>query len=144
MNAVRRIWRPAGSIRVRLQLWYGALLAVILLAFSVLLYLPLSRGLREELDVTLSTEAARLIASMDFENNAPQLGEAPDNLRIGTVAARSDSTGRAPPAPRRSRRVEPGGAGAPDIRDRIALGWYAVAGANCASDRKRIPGRHPP
>jgi heavy metal sensor kinase len=79
---------------VRLTLWYVALLAVILLAFSGLLYLTLSRGLREELDVTLSTEAVRLISSMDFENNAPQLGEGPDNLRIGTVAALYDSGGR--------------------------------------------------
>jgi heavy metal sensor kinase len=94
VNLVRRIWHPAASIRVRLTLWYVALLAIILLVFSALLYLTLSRGLREELDVTLSTEAARLIASMDFENNAPQLGEAPDNLRIGTVAALYDATGR--------------------------------------------------
>jgi len=94
VNFVRRIWRPAASIRVRLTLWYVALLAIILLAFSGLLYLTLSRALREELDVTLATEAARLISSMDFENNAPQLGEAPDNLRIGTVAALYDSTGR--------------------------------------------------
>ena len=94
MNAVRRIWRPATLIRVRLTLWYVVLLAVILLAFSGLLYLTLSRGLREELDVTLTTEATRLISSMDFENNAPQLGDAPDNLRIGTVAALYDSTGR--------------------------------------------------
>ncbi len=94
MNLVRRIWHPAASIRVRLTLWYVALLAIILLVFSALLYLTLSRGLREELDVTLSTEAARLISSMDYENNAPQLGEAPDNLRIGTVAALYDATGR--------------------------------------------------
>jgi heavy metal sensor kinase len=91
---VRRIWRPAASIRVRLTLWYVALLAVILLVFSGLLYLTLSRALREELDVTLSTEAERLIGSMKFGSDAPQLGDAPDNLRIGTVAALYDSGGR--------------------------------------------------
>jgi len=45
---VRRIWRPEASIRLRMTLWYVALLAVILLVFSGLLYLTLSQGLREE------------------------------------------------------------------------------------------------
>jgi heavy metal sensor kinase len=91
---MRPLLRRAASIRVRLTLWYVALLAVILLVFSGLLYLSLSRSLREELDITLGTEAQRLTASMDFENGSPRLGEAPDNLRIGTVAALYDSTGR--------------------------------------------------
>src|SRR5258708_39539081 len=91
---MRRLMRSAASIRVRLTLWYVALLAIILLAFSVLLYLTLSRSLREELDITLSTEAARLINSMNYENGAVLLGEAPDNLRIGTVAALYDGPGR--------------------------------------------------
>jgi heavy metal sensor kinase len=87
--------RRAASIRVRLTLWYVALLAVILVAFSTVLYLTLSRSLREEMDVTLRTEAERLISSMDFENGAVHLGgEGPDNLRIGTVAALYDGTGR--------------------------------------------------
>ncbi len=90
---MRRLLHQVSSIRVRLTLWYVALLAVILLAFSGVLYASLSRSLREELDVTLSTEGARLISSMDFENGVPQLGEGPDNLRIGTVAALFDRTG---------------------------------------------------
>src|SRR5207245_805316 len=36
----------------------------------------------------------RLTASLDFENGSPRLGEGPDNLRIGTVAAMYDSSGR--------------------------------------------------
>jgi heavy metal sensor kinase len=91
---MRRLLRGAASIRVRLTLWYVALLAVILVAFSGLLYVSLARSLREEMDLTLVTEAQRLIATMDFENGTPRLGEAPDNLRIGTVAALYDSTGR--------------------------------------------------
>ncbi|HEV7663867.1 MAG TPA: heavy metal sensor histidine kinase [Chloroflexota bacterium] len=93
MNPPRRLLRRATSIRVRLTLWYVALLAVILLAFSLVLWLSLSRSLREELDLSLSTEAERLITSMDFENGAPHLAEGPDNLRIGTVAALYDTTG---------------------------------------------------
>jgi heavy metal sensor kinase len=93
MNSVRRLVRRAAWIRVRLTLWYVALLAVILVAFSGLLYVNLARSLRGELDMTLSSEAARLIGSMDVENGAPQLGDAPDNLRIGTVAALYDRSG---------------------------------------------------
>ena len=91
---MRRLLRRAASIRVRLTLWYVALLAGILFAFSGLLYLSLARSLSQELDLTLSTEAQRLVASMDFENGGPQLGDGPDNLRIGTVAALYDASGR--------------------------------------------------
>jgi heavy metal sensor kinase len=94
MNPPRRLSPLAASIRVRLTLWYVALLAVILLAFSGLLYLTLSRGLREELDVTLTTEAERQVGSMDFEDGAPHLGDGPDNLRIGTVTALYDAAGK--------------------------------------------------
>jgi heavy metal sensor kinase len=95
VRSLRRLLRRTSSIRVRLTLWYVALLAGMLLAFSGLLYVSLSRSLSQELDLTLSTEATRLIATMDFETGAPQLGgEGPDNLRIGTVAALYDSSGR--------------------------------------------------
>jgi heavy metal sensor kinase len=86
------LWRAA-SIRVRLTLWYVALLAVILVAFSILLYASLSRSLRQEMDMTLTTEAERLTTSIDVENSVPALGEGPDNLRIGTVAALYDGSG---------------------------------------------------
>src|SRR5437016_3274532 len=63
MKSLRRLVRRASSIRVRLTLWYVALLAVILVAFSGVLYVSLSRSLSQELDLTLSTEATRLVAS---------------------------------------------------------------------------------
>lgn len=95
MNSPQRLWQRAGSIRAHLTLWYVALLAGILVAFSALLYVSLSRSLNQDLDLTLSTEATRLIAAMDFESGAPHLGsEGPDNLRIGTVAALYDSAGK--------------------------------------------------
>ena len=65
MNRTRRLVFREASIRVRLTLWYVALLAVILLLFSGALYLSLSRSLRQEMDLTLSTEAERLIAAID-------------------------------------------------------------------------------
>src|ERR1700730_19132815 len=95
MRSMRLLLRRPASIRVRLTLWYVALLAGILVVFSGLLYLSLSRSLSQELDLTLSTEASRLIASMDFESGgAPLGGEGPDKLRIGTVAALYDGAGR--------------------------------------------------
>ncbi|HTD77004.1 MAG TPA: histidine kinase dimerization/phospho-acceptor domain-containing protein, partial [Chloroflexota bacterium] len=94
MNRTRRLVFREASIRVRLTLWYVALLAVILLLFSGALYLSLSRSLRQEMDLTLSNEAERLIAAIDFGGGAVHLGEGPDNLRIGTVAALYDATGQ--------------------------------------------------
>ena len=41
------------SIRVRLTLWYGSALALILLLFAVALYLVMSRALREQVDASL-------------------------------------------------------------------------------------------
>ena len=94
MNQLQRLLRRAVSIRVRLTLWYVALLAVILVVFSGLLYFSLARSLSQEMDLTLATEASRQIASMDVENGALHLGEGPDNLSIGTVAELYDATGR--------------------------------------------------
>src|SRR5437763_1143402 len=47
MNRTPRLVFREASIRVRLTLWYVALLAVILLLFSGALYLSLSRTLRQ-------------------------------------------------------------------------------------------------
>ncbi|TMF02858.1 MAG: HAMP domain-containing protein, partial [Chloroflexi bacterium] len=91
---MRRLLHQVSSIRVRLTLWYVALLAIILLAFSAVLYASLSRSLSQQMDLSLSTEAERLITSLDVENGALHLGEGPDNLRIGTVAALYDRTGQ--------------------------------------------------
>ena len=73
MNRMRRLVFRAASIRVRLTLWYVALLAVILVLFSGALYLSLSRSLRQEMDLTLSTEAERLIAGIEFGGGALHL-----------------------------------------------------------------------
>ena len=75
MNRMRRLVYRAASIRVRLTLWYVALLAVILVLFSGALYLSLSRSLRQEMDLTLSTEAERLIAGIEFGGGALHLGD---------------------------------------------------------------------
>lgn len=94
MSPIHGLLRRASSIRVRLTLWYVALLAVILVAFSGVLYASLARGLREQMDLSLSTEAERLIASLEADNGALHLGEGLENLSLGTVAALYDRTGQ--------------------------------------------------
>ncbi len=83
-------WPPALPIRVRLTLWYVALLAAILLAFSGFLYLSFSRSLREEQDATLRAAAAQLQANIDHENGQPRLGEDRSQLSPGFAVALYD------------------------------------------------------
>ncbi len=93
-HLLRRAWPKLRTIRVRLTLWYVALLSVILAAFSVFLYVNLSRSLHDEVDRSLRSEAQRLIATLDIEDGQPRLGDGPDNLQVGTVAALYDPTGQ--------------------------------------------------
>lgn len=51
------------SIRLRLTIWYSAILLLTLIAFSVALYFTLSQVTVSELRVTLKNEAQRLLAS---------------------------------------------------------------------------------
>lgn len=93
-HLLRRAWANLRTIRVRLTLWYVALLAVILAAFSAFLYVDLSRSLHDEVDRLLRSEAQRLIATLDIEDGQPRFGDGPDNLQVGTVAALYDPTGQ--------------------------------------------------
>jgi heavy metal sensor kinase len=98
MTRLRRMleegWGHLRTIRVRLTLWYVALLAVTLLAFGVFLYFNLSRNLHDEADQSLALDARRLIATLDIEDGRPRLIEGPESLRPGTIAALYDPTGR--------------------------------------------------
>jgi two-component system OmpR family sensor kinase len=49
------------SLRTRLTLWYGALLALTLLAFSALLYFTLQRNLSSEMDRRLTLRADQIV-----------------------------------------------------------------------------------
>ena len=51
---VKRVLRLGVSLRTRLTLWYGALLAVTLLGFSALLYFTLQQSLASSIDERLS------------------------------------------------------------------------------------------
>ena len=61
------------SIRLRLTLWYVALLAVILAAFSAGIYLTLRHNPSANLDDSLETRAAVLLQAIDFDEGRPTL-----------------------------------------------------------------------
>ncbi len=61
------------SIRVRLTLWYGSALALILLLFAVALYLVMSRALREQVDASLDEAAAVAIRTLGEHRCGPFL-----------------------------------------------------------------------
>lgn len=90
---VRGIGAFLRTIRVRLTLWYVALLAVILVAFSASLYVSLSRSLHAELDRSLETEAQRLAATLDIQDGHLSLSGESDVLPPGAVVALYDRTG---------------------------------------------------
>jgi heavy metal sensor kinase len=56
------------NIRLRLTLWYTAILTLILLVFGVAVYLGLSRSLIGTLDNHLKREAAQVIGGIKFEH----------------------------------------------------------------------------
>lgn len=63
----------ATSIRVRLTLWYGSALALILVLFAVALYLVMSRALRDQVDASLDEAAAVAIRTLGEHRFGPFL-----------------------------------------------------------------------
>ena len=61
------------SIRVRLTLWYGSALGLILLLFAVALYLVMSRALREQVDASLDEASAVAIRTLGEHRFGPFL-----------------------------------------------------------------------
>ncbi len=102
-QALRRLTVALRTIRVRLTLWYVALLALILLAFCAILYFTLSQSVHAEADRGLMVEARQVIATLDIENGRPTFDTA---LLPGTMVALYEpngggliaSNGREPPS----------------------------------------------
>lgn len=65
---IRKFSLSLGNIRVRLTLWYIALLALILLGFSSALYFVVSRALYQQVDDALALNAQQLISGFNIEN----------------------------------------------------------------------------
>jgi len=55
------------TIRVRLTLWYVALLALFLLGFSATLYFTLARSLEQQVDATLRLNAEQIAGAVNIE-----------------------------------------------------------------------------
>ena len=62
-------------LRVRLTLWYGTALALILLTFSIILYTITERNLRDQVDESLEETAAAAIRSLEGRGFLPLINE---------------------------------------------------------------------
>ena len=62
-------------LRVRLTLWYGTALALILLTFSVVLYTITARGLRDQVDESLQETASAAVRSLETRGFLPLIDE---------------------------------------------------------------------
>jgi two-component system OmpR family sensor kinase len=60
-------------LRVRLTLWYGTALAVILMTFAVMLYAEMDRGLKDQVDRSLEEAAGVAIRSLESSRFGPFL-----------------------------------------------------------------------
>jgi len=62
-------------LRLRLTLWYGSALALILIAFSVILYFVTARSLRDAIDQSLEETAAAAVRSLEERGFLPLIDE---------------------------------------------------------------------
>jgi len=91
---VRVAWAHRRTIRVRLTLWYVALLAAILLAFGAFLYASLAHTLHDEVDRALADEARTALDTLDVRDGVAHLADTPDGLVSGTLVVLTDDQGR--------------------------------------------------
>ena len=62
-------------LRVRLTLWYGTALALILIIFSTILYVVTARSLRDAVDESLEETAAAAVRSLEERGFLPLIDE---------------------------------------------------------------------
>ena len=62
-------------LRVRLTLWYGTALALILIIFSTILYVVTARSLRDAVDQSLEETAAAAVRSLEERGFLPLIDE---------------------------------------------------------------------
>lgn len=90
---IRRAGAALHTIRVRLTLWYVALLALILIGFSAFLHVSLAQSLHAELDRSLETETLHLLSTIDVQEGQPSLGDEVATLDTGFLVTLYDATG---------------------------------------------------
>jgi HAMP domain-containing protein len=92
---LRRGWALRRTIRVRLALWYAALLAATLAAFGGFLYVNLARGLHAQVDRALAAEAQQVNSMLELEKDGRlELEEDGRLLEPGTLVVIYDRAGR--------------------------------------------------
>ncbi|GAC1550043.1 MAG: ATP-binding protein [Herpetosiphon sp.] len=79
--------RPS-TIRARLTLWYVALLGLILLAFSSILYVTLAHGLYQQLDDGLSVAAQEAATALNNDNGVLTLQSPEADVEVNTLRER--------------------------------------------------------
>ena len=62
-------------LRVRLTLWYGTALALVLMIFSVVLYAITARNLRDAVDQSLEETATTAVRSLEARGFLPLINE---------------------------------------------------------------------
>lgn len=62
-------------LRVRLTLWYGSALAMVLITFSVVLYVLTARNLRDDVDQSLEETATAAVRSLEERGFLPLIDE---------------------------------------------------------------------
>ena len=62
-------------LRVRLTLWYGSALAMVLITFSVVLYGLTARNLRDDIDQSLEETATAAVRSLEERGFLPLIDE---------------------------------------------------------------------
>ena len=78
-------------LRLRLSLWYGSALALILVAFSTVLYFVTARSLRDALDQSLAETAAAAVRSLEERGFLPLIDE--EELMDGAVIGEDSVVG---------------------------------------------------
>ena len=95
-SPLRRVLAAGSSIRVRLTLWYVALLGILLALFCGYVYLSLERRLRDETDRLLEVQARRMTPPPELRADLPPRPPRPFRVAPatgGTIAAVFDETG---------------------------------------------------
>ncbi|MCL4509111.1 MAG: HAMP domain-containing protein, partial [Chloroflexi bacterium] len=85
ITLLRRVVSSLQTIRVRLTLWYVALLTIVLIPFSAGLYIVLQHEVTTSNDAALHFSAQHVIDSLNSNGGAGALGRAVAGLPIGTV-----------------------------------------------------------
>jgi two-component system OmpR family sensor kinase len=62
-------------LRLRLTLWYGSSLALVLIVFSTVLYFVTDRSLRDAIDQSLAETAAAAVRSLEERGFLPLIDE---------------------------------------------------------------------